>query len=231
VAYDGSINSLDSLTLTIVTEAGPNVPVQAVVDLLGSGDPPSFRAIIDDRNPTANRGLAGKNPTVTYNDLYQTSQNPVFGWFNNPSDGDGQADGFDYNVEGAWRFTLTPEEDGRVASVSVCIHTPGAACSTEEHLHCYDIIKAPKANVPGVSLDDRYGRDNSVSAKKAKQICVSTNKNDEGVLNTQVLYVCYDTTPKRNVDQEVTVANQFGSSQTFTVKKGSRVCVPSTEVP
>lgn len=225
VANGGNLNTLDALTLAIHTEVGPNVPAQTEVDLL------AFRSVIDDRHPTTNRGLAAKNPTSTYNDLYQISQNPVFGWFANPNDTDGTSDGFDNSVEGAWRFTLTAEEGGQFASVSVCIHTPNAACSTEEHLHCYDVLGAPNLNIPGISLDDQYGRDTNVTAKKAKQICIATNKNNEGVLNQEVLYVCYDTVPKRSVNQEITVSNQFGSSQTFTIKKGSRVCVPSNEAP
>ncbi|NND74684.1 MAG: hypothetical protein HKN44_06715 [Ilumatobacter sp.] len=116
IAYGGSINTLDSLTLAIQTDVGPNLPAAPVVDLL------ALRAFIDARNnqPNATTGFA---------DLYQISQNPEFGWFAPTSDTDANPTGaFDYDQPGAWRFTITATEAGVSSSVSVCIHTPGQAC-------------------------------------------------------------------------------------------------------
>ncbi len=119
VAYGGNINDLDSLTLTIRTDVGPNLPAAFVaapgLDLLLS------RGGLDARH---NSG----NPTSGFNDLYQFSQNPEFGWFAPTSDTDGNPSLFDYSKPGAWLFTLTAVEGPSTSSISVCIHTPGERC-------------------------------------------------------------------------------------------------------
>lgn len=75
IAYDGNINDLDSLTFTIRTDVGPNLPSAPSSDMLGVVAPSvTLRDVIDDRNNQP-------NPTSTFSDLYQTSQNPEFGWF------------------------------------------------------------------------------------------------------------------------------------------------------
>lgn len=116
IGYGGSIANLDSLTLVINTDVGPNLPAAPVVDLL------AFRVIIDDRNNQP-------NATVGFADLYQISQNPEFGWFAPTSDTDPNPSTFDYDAPGAWRFTITATKGGSSASVSVCIHTPGQTCA------------------------------------------------------------------------------------------------------
>ena len=84
----------------------------------------ALRVLIDDRNPTDDRGEPAENPTATYSDLYQTSQNPVFfPWFSTPT--------YDPNDEGAWTMTLAALEDGVIASVQICIDTPEADCAEE----------------------------------------------------------------------------------------------------
>lgn len=117
IAYEGDIADIDELTLTIITDVGPNPPVAPSLDLQLLRGFPTF----DARNNQP-------NPTTEFADIFQFSQNPVFGWFANPADGDGFSDGFDYNEEGAWRFILSATEEGHTSSVSICIHTPGAQC-------------------------------------------------------------------------------------------------------
>ena len=120
IAYGGSISDLDSLTLSITTDVGPNLPASPVTDLL------ALRPFIDDRNnqPNATSGFA---------DLYQISQNPEFGWFAPTSDTDANPSGaFDYDAPGAWRFTLTAVEGASTAQVTVCVHTPGETCAPTE---------------------------------------------------------------------------------------------------
>lgn len=115
IAYS-DIEALDSLTFTIQTISGPNLPDAPAFDLL------ALRGLIDDRNNQP-------NPTLLYGDLYQTSQNPVFGWFDATSDNDANPnDNFDYDEEGAWVLTITAVDGMSTASVSICIHTPGASC-------------------------------------------------------------------------------------------------------
>lgn len=115
-AYDGNINDLDGLVFDIRTDAGPNQPLFPSYDML------LLRSAIDDRNDTSDRPAPADNPTATYTDLYQTSQNPeFFPWFA----------AFDEDAEGAWTMTLAALEDGALASVQVCIHTPNAACAAE----------------------------------------------------------------------------------------------------
>ena len=108
------ISTLDSLTLSINTVVGPNVPTAPVVDLL------ALRGIIDDRNT---------NGTSGFDDLYQFSQNPEFGWFAPASDTDANPSAFDYDVPGAWLFTLTAVKGAETAKVTACIHTPGEQCA------------------------------------------------------------------------------------------------------
>ena len=109
IAYDGAIDDLDELAFAIRTDAGSAVPAPPA-DLL------ALRGAIDDRNNQP-------NPTATWSDLYQTSQNPLFGWLT-----DGSGGPYDINEEGAWTLTLAALEDGALASVSICIHTPAEAC-------------------------------------------------------------------------------------------------------
>lgn len=109
VAYDGDIEDLDELVFAIRTDAGSAVPAPPA-DLL------TLRSAIDNRNSQA-------NATATYSDLYQTSQNPLFGWLT-----DGAGGAYDLDQEGAWTLTLAAFEDGRLADVNICIHTPGDAC-------------------------------------------------------------------------------------------------------
>jgi hypothetical protein len=104
IAYSGSINSLDALTFIIRTDAGTSIPSQPFFDMLAA------RGTIDDRHPPKS--------TTTYTDIYQTSQNPVFGYFS----------AYDMDEEGAWTLTLVAMKSGRVSSVSICVHTPLAAC-------------------------------------------------------------------------------------------------------
>lgn len=119
IAYGGALTDLDALTLQIRTDAGNNQPTSSTVDLLAAG----LRATIDDRNNQPN-GTSG------FNDLYQISQNPEFGWFTHPSDTDANPTGaFNYDEEGAWRMRLTATEAGSEVAAEMCIHTPNAACA------------------------------------------------------------------------------------------------------
>jgi hypothetical protein len=114
IAYDGDIDTLDSLTLTIRTDAGPNIPTAPPVDLL------AIRGLIDDRLTPSTSG---------FSDLYQISQSPEFGWFSVAPDMDANPTGaFDYSKEGAWFFTLTAVKGQSTSSVSICIHTPNESC-------------------------------------------------------------------------------------------------------
>ena len=109
----GDLTALKELTLTIETISGPNQPSLPVFDLL----------------PVAGTGGARGGPgTTEYPSLFQLSQNPEFGWFVNPTDGDANPTGaFDYDAEGIWKFTLEAKpQDGKKARVSMCVRTRGA---------------------------------------------------------------------------------------------------------
>lgn len=119
IAYDGVIDDLDALIWSIRTDVGSNAPAAPQFDML------ALRPFIDARNPNT-------EPTAIFDELYQTSQNPEFGYFTNPADDDANTNGvFDYDEPGAWMMTLAAAKDGSIASVSVCIHTPNAACVDE----------------------------------------------------------------------------------------------------
>jgi hypothetical protein len=124
IAYDGEIDDLDELLFVIRTDDGPSVPA-GPTDMLD----PVLRAAIESRN---NR----PNPTSTYAELYQTSQNPVFGWF----------DSYDVDDEGAWTLTLAAAKDGALADVSICIHTPEAACAPPP------LVYSCAGNAPGAFM-------------------------------------------------------------------------------
>lgn len=109
IAYNGGIDNLDALTFVIRTDVGSIFPTAPSSDMLAA------RVNIDDRHTPKS--------TTTFSDLYQTSQNPVFGWFAPPS----------YPLArtgaGAWTLTFEVLEAGRISSVSICAHTPGAVCA------------------------------------------------------------------------------------------------------
>jgi hypothetical protein len=124
IAYDGNIDDLDELVFAIRTDAGSAVPAPPA-DLL------ALRATIDDRNNQS-------NPTATYSDLYQTSQNPLFGWLT-----DGASGPYDINEGGAWTLTLAALEDDALASVSICIHTPLESCDAPPAVYTCDAFQPP----------------------------------------------------------------------------------------
>lgn len=217
IALDGFIGDLDALTFTITTQAGPNLPAASSVDLL------AVRPFIDDRNNHA---------TSTFSDLYQTSQNPEFGWFAPTVDTDANPNGkFDYDVEGAWLMTLTAEKDHHTASVTICVHTPNSRCSVPDHFACYDADQ--KSRLPNgltVNLSDQFTTEEGVKIRKVKEICTPVDKNGEGIINPAFHLVCYDVKSKEKEKADVRVTNQFttGEPQKLRVKgKMERLCVPS----
>ena len=114
IANHGGLDDLDALCLDIRTDAGSAVPA-------GSTDLLNIRSAIDDRN-------GQPNGTTDWEDLYQISQNPVFGWLTN-----GAGAPYNRSEPGAWRITLSAWEKskGKSASVSICVHTPGQVCQPE----------------------------------------------------------------------------------------------------
>jgi hypothetical protein len=130
IAYDGSINDLDALTLTIVTDRGSTVPLVGPQDLL------AVRGAIDDRHTDT-------TPTAGFTELYQLSQNPLFGWLDACAvDGDCTTGtcthpftvGMCLAEEGAWKVTLAAAEGADATSVTVCIHTPGTSCCGDRYV-------------------------------------------------------------------------------------------------
>ena len=224
IAYDGNINQLNSLTFIIRTDAGPSVPA-------GPFDMLALRQFIDDRNDTnngqpVNRGAASKNPTTAFRDLYQTSQNPVFApWF----------DSFDFNSEGAWTLALIAEKKGRFASVSICVHTPNAACdptpvfSAPDHFQCYEIDNQTKlAPLPVISLNDQFGFKEKVKLdNKAELYCTPVDKNGEGIVDLDSTFTCYNVDDAIN-EQNLAIGNPFGE-QEFSLKNSKLLCVPSRQ--
>ncbi len=224
IAYGGNINELNSLTFIIRTDAGASVPA-------GPFDMLALRQFIDDRNDTnngqpVNRGVSSKNPTTDFNDLYQTSQNPVLApWF----------DTFDYNSEGAWTLTLVAEKKGRFASVSICVHTPNAACdptavfNTPDHFQCYEIDKQTNiSSLPVVSLNDQFGYKEKVNLEnKAKLYCTPVDKNGEGIVDYDSTFTCYNVDNAKTA-QDMEIGNPFGK-QEFSLKNSKLLCVPSRQ--
>lgn len=224
IAYDGNINQLNSLTFIIRTDAGSSVPA-------GPFDMLALRQFIDDRNDTnngqpVNRGVPFKNSTTGFSDLYQTSQNPVLApWF----------DTFDFNSEGAWTLTLVAEKKGRFASVSICVHTPNAACNptpvfnTPDHFQCYEIDKQTKlVPLPVVSLNDQFGLREKVKLdNKAKMYCTPVDKNGEGIVDLDSTFTCYNVENAKS-DHFLTVGNSFGE-QEFSLNNSKLICVPSRQ--
>ncbi len=198
----------------------------------GPFDMLALREIIDDRNDAtegsvSDRGDPFKNPTTQYSDLYQTSQNAVFGLFSS----------YDFNDEGAWTIGLVAEKNGRFASVSICIHTPGEACNSTplfsalDHFQCYDIDDATRLKPrPKVSLSDQFGLRNNVRVKKrATSYCTPVDKNGEGLTNSDNTLTCYKTEKGRDAKLNIEISNQFGE-QKFKLKKPKLLCVPSIQV-
>ena len=107
--YNDPIGSLDSLVLGIRKDAGTNAAPtgSGLFDLL------AVRASIDDRK-------LPKSDT-SFSDIYQGSQNPLFGWFSGYS--------LDPTQTFAYRFTLGATKGGEFVSTSMCIHTGELACS------------------------------------------------------------------------------------------------------
>lgn len=229
IAYGGNIDDLDSLTFKITTHVGPNQPSASEVDML------AFRGIIDDRQ-------GGSTPTTGFNDLYQTSQNPEFSWFSPDFDNDVNPDGkFNYDQEGAWLMTLTAEKYGETASVSICVHTPNAQCFPD-HLACHAVKDVDRLYGITVDVEDEFTTQDGLKVKKAKEMCVTADKNGEGILDDPAVFVCYDVQqPRRpyshygyfwkkhkSEKSEQNIVNQFTDGQHLLVEEDvHRICVPS----
>lgn len=112
IAFNDIDNNLASLDLFIRKDAGTNSgPALADFDLL------SLRSTIDDRN--------APHSDANFADIYQVSQNPVFGWFN-------PAYSLAADSTFAYFFTLTATsaDSGDAISATMCVHTAGLACAT-----------------------------------------------------------------------------------------------------
>jgi hypothetical protein len=146
IAYNGGIANLDKLTFVIRRDVGTDLPATPFTDML------AVRSVIDDR-PTP-------KTTATYSDLYQTSQNPVFGWFS-------PTYSLTDSTPGAWMLTLAAVKAGRISSVSICAHTPTAVCNAAPIVYTCTDFEAPL--------------DKAISAKKAnrvlplKMVCTGAN--------------------------------------------------------
>jgi len=105
------IDELDTLTLTIALIDGTNSPPAGtgIFDLL------AVRGIIDDRNV---------NGDANFDDIYQVSQNPLFGWFDPAYD-------LSLGSTFAYLFTLTATSGDSSVSASMCVQTDGLSCTTE----------------------------------------------------------------------------------------------------
>lgn len=224
IACDCDIDDLDALSFTISTQQGPNQPVASSFNML------ELRGDIDDRN-------AGPNPTPEYSDLYQTSQNPEFGWFAATDDDDANPDGdFDYDAEGAWLMTLTAEKDGHRTSVSICVHTPNAQCWPLDNYACYRVKQISKLpSNPAVSVADQLSSDGDVLVKKARELCVPASVDGAGIFDAAGHLVCYDVKSKQAPPQvDIEVMNAFTGDGTQQLRlsrrqKMHRLCVPSTK--
>ncbi len=134
IAYNGGVGNLDKLTFIIRKDVGPETPTSPSVDML------AIRNVIDDR-PLP-------KTTVSYSDLYQTSQNPVFGWF---------TPGYSLTEPGpgAWMLTLAAQKAGKIVSVSICAHTPGASCAAPPSVYTCAGFDAPMDKSVTVKKNNR----------------------------------------------------------------------------
>lgn len=147
VAYDGDIADLDVLAFNIRTDASTNFPNPAFGPCFA--DFRLCRFFLDARNNQP-------NPTSTYTDLYQVSENPEFSWFTTASDNDANPDGdFDYDEEGAWFLTLVAVKGGIFTDVSICIHTLSANCLSPLVVYTCDGFDPPMDKTVSVKKKNR----------------------------------------------------------------------------
>ena len=166
IAYNGAISTLDKLTFAIRTDVGTQTPAQPVVDLL------ALRAAIDDRHvPKA---------TASFSDIYQTSQNPVFGWFS-------PAYSLTDPGPSAWTLTLAAVKAGKIASVSICAYTAGASCGTAPVVYTCAGFEAPMDKVISVKKNNRV--------LPLKMVCTDGNGNVAGSGNIAAPIVQVTKTP------------------------------------
>lgn len=151
IAYKGgtnSVNNLDKLTFVIRRDVGIDTPAAPSFNML------TLRSTIDDRH--------SPKSTTTFSDIYQTSQNPVFGWFS-PT----------YNLTnanpGAWMLTLAAAKDGKFSSVSICAHTVNVACNAAPVVYTCAGFEAPMDKVISVKKANRV--------LPLKMVCADANGN------------------------------------------------------
>ncbi len=143
ISYGGDFAGLDSLSL-LISSSNANVPASGgVFDLLN----PAFRAAVDCHTPSTPSGSfpnglicasavapagatsdAGNVDAGSPGDnsdpanLYQASQNPVFGYFGPP---------FDFDLPGIYDFTLQATLGVETISTSMSVRAGGAAAVPE----------------------------------------------------------------------------------------------------
>jgi hypothetical protein len=106
------------------------------------------------------------------------------------------------------------------------------ACPTPrpDHYDCYMVDEKTTLPPTVVSLADQFTEEDEVLVHKAREICVPTDKNGEGIVNPRLHLVCYDVFSRERVNRKVLVTNQFGE-QVLRVKwKIHRLCVPSQKM-
>ena len=103
---------------------------------------------VDARNPTASPGTPFKNPTSTYDDLYQFHKILFLIGSTIRVIQTESMTVLTTMLEGAWQFILTAEEAGQSVSVAICVHTPNAMCNNP----CFEAeatMNCRVNNVPG----------------------------------------------------------------------------------
>lgn len=91
------------------------------------------------------------------------------------------------------------------------------------HLTCYFL--KPKKLQANATVDNQFGTE-TITTKKAKMLCLPSEKNQEGPPQELDHFKCYQGKFRRKVQREITLSDQFGNQAGLTVTKRAFFCNP-----
>lgn len=108
--------------------------------------------------------------------------------------------------------------------------TQAQAIPVGNHYKCYEIINPPLVSVPALTLVDQFITQTVTGPLRPRYLCNPVRKNNSGIVNAGLHYVCYEITLTLPAPRTAVVRNQFHpNGLTIQVQQSRLLCLPSSK--
>jgi hypothetical protein len=108
--------------------------------------------------------------------------------------------------------------------------TQAQAIPVGNHYKCYEVINPPLVPVPGLTLTDQFTTQQVIGPLRVRFLCNPVRKNNSGIVNAGLHYVCYEIGGALPTPRTVRIVNQFHTGGlTFQVQQSRLLCLPSSK--